>query len=359
MRSTNYEADGERLLRARDAAVRLGVKLDTLYAYVSRGLLRSVAVPGSRERHYRADDVERFRISRGVERGRDTLIPVINSAICLIEGGRFFYRGHDALRLADTASLEEVADLLWWLVTKPVMTPTPSPSPGSRGRRSGGVRRRSVSEGQKPRGGVEFGLQGLIGRVQVRLATLAAEDFAAFDLRATGIIRTGRTILAELVAAMPGNSGEAMPNPRRSGPVHRRLAGSWGLDEAGRRSDPPRSGAAGRSRAERVGLCRPVRRLDRRDAVCGRLGGARRVIGTAARRPVGARRGVVRRDRRQRRPDAGHGGAAGARRRSAGARPSALSRTAIRAPAPSSRRSPGRGPPPAPASPPPRAPRSS
>ena len=105
-RVIDYQADGERLLRAREAAARLGVKLDTLYAYVSRGLLRSVAVPGSRERHYRADDVERFRITRGVGRGRAALIPVIDSAICLIEGGRFFYRGHDALRLAETATLE-------------------------------------------------------------------------------------------------------------------------------------------------------------------------------------------------------------------------------------------------------------
>src|SRR3954471_9341376 len=111
--ATNYQADGERLLRAREAAARLGIKLDTLYAYVSRGLLHSVTVPGSRERHYRADDVERFRITRGVERGRVALIPVIDSAICLIEGDRFFYRGHDALLLAETATLEKVADILW------------------------------------------------------------------------------------------------------------------------------------------------------------------------------------------------------------------------------------------------------
>jgi len=52
-------------LTARDAAARLGVKLDTLYAYVSRGLLRSVAVPGSRERHYRRRDIEAFLAARG------------------------------------------------------------------------------------------------------------------------------------------------------------------------------------------------------------------------------------------------------------------------------------------------------
>src|SRR5207249_1305368 len=46
------------LLTARQAADRLGVKLDTLYAYVSRGRLRSVTVPGTRERRYRGEDVE-------------------------------------------------------------------------------------------------------------------------------------------------------------------------------------------------------------------------------------------------------------------------------------------------------------
>ena len=46
------------LLTARQTADRLGVKLDTLYAYVSRGRLRSVMVPGTRERRYRSEDVE-------------------------------------------------------------------------------------------------------------------------------------------------------------------------------------------------------------------------------------------------------------------------------------------------------------
>ena len=35
------------LLTARQAADRLGIKLDTLYAYVSRGRLQSVSVPGA------------------------------------------------------------------------------------------------------------------------------------------------------------------------------------------------------------------------------------------------------------------------------------------------------------------------
>ena len=50
------QATEEPLLSARESAQRLGVKLDTLYAYVSRGLLPSVAVSGSRERRYRVAD---------------------------------------------------------------------------------------------------------------------------------------------------------------------------------------------------------------------------------------------------------------------------------------------------------------
>src|SRR5260370_40120734 len=98
----------EPLLTARQTAERLGVKLDTLYAYVSRGLIHSVTVPGSRERHYRAEEVERFRLGRGADRMREALVPIIDSAICEIAGGRFYYRGHDALRLADSATLEDV-----------------------------------------------------------------------------------------------------------------------------------------------------------------------------------------------------------------------------------------------------------
>src|ERR1044071_9437106 len=92
------------LLSARDAAERLGIKLDTLYAYVSRGLIHSVGVPGSRERGYRMAEVERFRANRGIARGEpsEALVPVIDSSISLIDNGRFYYRGVDAIRLAET-----------------------------------------------------------------------------------------------------------------------------------------------------------------------------------------------------------------------------------------------------------------
>ncbi|HZG21996.1 MAG TPA: citrate synthase family protein [Herbaspirillum sp.] len=108
-------------LNSTEAAARLGVSRQTLYAYVSRGLLHAEPGASQRESRYFAADVERVAAQRA--RGRkpkevakaalDWGAPVLESAITLIEGGRLFYRGVDALGLADHASLEEVAAGLW------------------------------------------------------------------------------------------------------------------------------------------------------------------------------------------------------------------------------------------------------
>src|SRR5438477_7887586 len=121
-------------LSAHQTAERLGIKRDTLYAYVSRGLLHSVAVPGSRERGYRAEEVERLHAGRGLSRAarNEPLIPVIDSSICLIENGRLYYRGHDTMRLADTATLEDIADLLWAVEGATPKTAPHPPSPSGR-----------------------------------------------------------------------------------------------------------------------------------------------------------------------------------------------------------------------------------
>ena len=229
-------SDTDPLLSARDTAERLGVKRDTLYAYVSRGLLRSFAVPGSRERGYRTADVERLRAARGASGGRaeanETLVPVIASAICLIANGRFYYRGSDAVRLAETATLEETAALLWGGEIDQIgSAPAPHPLPlPARGEREGPAKR----EGEGEAALKESRPPGLIERCQIRLALLAAQDLAALDLTAPGVIRTGRAILSELVACI----GAGAPAPITSSaseadPVHRRLAAQWRLDAAG------------------------------------------------------------------------------------------------------------------------------
>jgi citrate synthase len=108
-------------LSSREAARRLGISPATLYAYVSRGLLRSEGSEGQRERRYRADEVSRLKRQRDVGRKAEAIAanaldfgtPVLESALTLIKDGRLFYCGHDAIRLARNSTLEQVAQLLW------------------------------------------------------------------------------------------------------------------------------------------------------------------------------------------------------------------------------------------------------
>ena len=83
-------------ISAREAAQILEVSLATLYTYVSRGLLHPKADPGARRKHYPLVEVERLkhhnegaRQSRSVARATlDFGLPVLESALCLIEHGR-------------------------------------------------------------------------------------------------------------------------------------------------------------------------------------------------------------------------------------------------------------------------------
>jgi citrate synthase len=104
---------------ANEASDWLGVSRATLYAYVSRGMIRSEAIPGSKTRRYHREDVEALaRRGRGAgPRASATAMrfgePILESSISLIRDGRLYYRGREATGLAQTRSFEEVAALLW------------------------------------------------------------------------------------------------------------------------------------------------------------------------------------------------------------------------------------------------------
>ncbi|HVB07013.1 MAG TPA: citrate synthase [Acidimicrobiales bacterium] len=96
-----------------EAARRLGIKLATLYSYVSRGILQSHPAPEARRRLFDLDEVE--RIARRGKSGRqadDHSIRITTAITQLLPTGPR-YRGIPAVELATTASFEEVAALLW------------------------------------------------------------------------------------------------------------------------------------------------------------------------------------------------------------------------------------------------------
>ncbi|TDT92600.1 citrate synthase [Azorhizobium sp. AG788] len=124
---------------AEEAARRLGVSRQTLYAYVSRGLLKAHPDEDPRRSFYLAEEVDRLararrRGRRPKEIARSTLdwgMPVLESALTLIEGGRLYFRGRDATELAESATLEEVAALLWQVpleIAFPTVLPPASPA---------------------------------------------------------------------------------------------------------------------------------------------------------------------------------------------------------------------------------------
>src|SRR5882762_1442657 len=97
---------------------RLGVKPQTLYAYVSRGLIRRERVPGTHGSRYFRADIERLaartrRTTPGNGPGSGPEI-VVDSAVTLIDpAGHLYYRGWDVTDAAGDPSYEGVAEWLW------------------------------------------------------------------------------------------------------------------------------------------------------------------------------------------------------------------------------------------------------
>ena len=106
-----------------DAVCRqLGVRPQTVYAYVSRDKLEAMPDPAdSRRSLYRAEDVAHLAKRKHDGRKHETLAantlfgsePSIPTALSSFQRGRLYYRGQDAITLASTATLEEAAALLW------------------------------------------------------------------------------------------------------------------------------------------------------------------------------------------------------------------------------------------------------
>jgi len=185
-----------RMLESEEAARRLGVKVPTLYAYVSRGLLDSHPSVDGRRSLFDAEDLERLaRRSRGGRRVESRLATVTTAVTQLRDDGPA-YRGRPATDLATTTRYEEVADLLWG-APPGSWEASALPDPPSLG----------TSE-------------------RLRWAALMAGsiDPLRADLRPEAVIAAARRLLATVVEALPlPVPGDPGPPGADGGPVAARL----------------------------------------------------------------------------------------------------------------------------------------
>ena len=172
------------LLTTDEVARRLAVKPATVYAYVSRGLLTSHRNADGKGSLFDQSDVDAFVAGR-----QRTTTPAVRTGLTLIKDGALYYRGHDVCALArGNVPFEAVAGLLWTgepadvafvahpdllALARAVVAPLPAAA-------------RTTD------------------RLRVIVAAAAAADPLRFDTAPPAVVATGRSLLATMVAALPG-----------------------------------------------------------------------------------------------------------------------------------------------------------
>ncbi len=187
---------------------RLGIRAQTLYAYVSRGRIEATAHPHDPRRSlYRASDVaalaqKRARGRRAADVAAEAIAwgePVLSSAITTVAGGRLWYRGRDAAELAEQGlSLENVGRLLR----------------GGHGAALKASRRPEPPIADSAR-----------ARLFLTLAARAGREPPARGRAPLALAMEAADLLEAVVDAATGQTGDA--------PTHDRFASAWGLKPAG------------------------------------------------------------------------------------------------------------------------------
>jgi citrate synthase len=239
-------APGARWLPAVAAARLLGVQTRSLYAYVSRGLVRSVAAAGQRQRLYAWDDLERLRKRRDARAGHGAVAAaalqfgdaVLDSAITEIHAEAPRYRGFSAVELAARAvPFENVAELLWTgvLCDGAVRWPLDAAATASGARRGGagargaGSRAAGSANSAAPTGGASAMFDAL-QRVALRAA---AADPQRDDGRGDAFARCGRLLIPQLaVACNPLSRAADARRAARQSSVAAMVAAAWRVPAA-------------------------------------------------------------------------------------------------------------------------------
>jgi citrate synthase len=192
-------------LTADEALAQLRVRPQTLYAYVSRGRVRAEPDPDEpRRSRYRLSDVTALaqRKARG-RKAADVAVgaiawgePVLASAITTVRDGRLYYRGLDAVHLAESATLEEAARLL---------------------RGGAGLPGDSAAWAQGPTA---------LTRALATFAARAALDAPAQGRPPAALADEAASLLDLMAGAVAGREGD-VPREEEEGAIHERLGRAW------------------------------------------------------------------------------------------------------------------------------------
>jgi len=186
-------------LSTQEVAGRLGIRPETVYAYVSRGLLSREHV-GRRSR-FRLSEVDALlaRLDPGMARPVDG----VGRMFRMVDGVPR-YRDVPVVELAGRASFEEVVDLLW----------TASAEPGDDWH---GPDATSVPVVRSILALLPEDMV-LSERLKIAVATLGALDHAGSSFHPPEVMRSGRGLLVSMVTSLPRADGAAEEMP----PEHRR-----------------------------------------------------------------------------------------------------------------------------------------
>jgi citrate synthase len=204
-------AGGEQRIGTREAARRLGVKPETLYAYVSRGLLSSRRAAGGRGSTFDPAEVAALagrgrpaaaqQTARGGGAadghggadkrggdGTDGSWGRVRTGITLVDADRYYFRGVDAVSLAEAYAFEEVAEWLWTGVLRRGVRFTAPARPLAAARRAAGALPAA---------------SGPMDRVRVAVVAAAAADPLRFDLSPEAVLGSARGLIPLMVEALP------------------------------------------------------------------------------------------------------------------------------------------------------------
>lgn len=176
-------------LTTRETAERLGVKPETVYAYVSRGQLSSNRAPGGRGSTFDPAEVDALVRRTGRREPASAAGELsFRTGITLIEGDRYCFRGVDATELARRHTYEEIAEWLW---TGELRTGAHFTAP-----------REALASARRTVGALPAHC-GSTDRLRVAVVAAAAADPLRFDLSREAVLGSARSLIPTLVGALP------------------------------------------------------------------------------------------------------------------------------------------------------------